>query len=441
MKIRLVSFLSSINTLLAFIALIYCYNLLSLNQIYVNRMLITLTSIVVTLSLIILYKKRLGFHFSYLLYLFLTHYGIFLVNVFTENPFYNSPFKYDWYYFNLTKSQAIVSIFIIIFALFSTLMPKQNKDSLEVSYSKRMSIAVVGYLCIIYFTIYYFILIYLNKINIGENYSEMHSRLGDIPFYELSILIFAVGICFILSVIKFDKLKVFLLIVSMPSFLLLVTGNRGELFYPLLAGLGILILRKFKLNFKIIMLMIMVFFILFPLIKEFRNINNNNYDGRRIDISSSLIEIGYTLRPVSYIVLWDDMREPKGNGISYYVPLQRQVANFLGKERITYENQPYSFRERLPTMGFSVVAEAYYNFRILGMIMIPIIISIILYSLSRSKNIYILSLGTGVLAILINNIRNAFSFVPGHIIFIIIIVFISFILEILLFKRGSSNHD
>lgn len=435
MKISILNISIILNLFLYFI--IFIVNITYNNDLYLVNIMRIQSFLLLTLfilTIIKLYERKQGFLLSYLIYLFLTHFGIFIVFIFANNPFYNSPFNYDWFYFNLPILYFTSSIGIVTFIIISLLL-KRNTITSHLDGNKYLKI--LGYILINLFTLAFIYWILSGSINLTLAYSDFHSSLSRIKYYEIFLLFFALGITFVLANTKLSDMKFPIIIASIPIVLLLLTGNRGEIFYPLLAGLGVLVNRGFKVNWKYIVLILLVFFLLFPLIKETRNLDNIAFEEINIDYSSSLVEVGYALRPLSYTILWDEFGEDKGNGVSYFVALQRQAANILPMEEISYDNKPYSFRDRLPTMGFSVLAEANYNFGKIGVIFIMSFIAVILYLLTNSYRPYLLTFGAGLLAILINNIRNSFSFVPGHVIVLIILIIATYIIQSLI-KRGKS---
>lgn len=394
--------------------------------------------ILFSITILALYKRRQGFLLSYLIYLFLTHFGIFIVYIFTDNPFIQGNYNADWFLFDLPSLYFISTIGILAFMITSLLL-KNDQGIYRLKSSKNL--LFLGYVFISLFTFGFIYLILSGQISLTLSYGEFHSSLSQIPNYEYLILIFSLGIVFVFTNVDIKNIKAPLFMLVIPVLLLLITGNRGEIFYPLLAALGSLINRGFKINYKYIIVILIVFFIVFPFVSETRNADDISLDEINIGLSSSLVEVGYTVRPLSYTILWDNLGEEKGRGISYFVAVQRQVANFLPIDKMDYENKAYSFRDRLPTMGFSVIAEAFYNFGRIGVIFVMILIALILNSLTSHKSVYVMSFGAGVLAILINNIRNAFSFVPGQIIFLLIIVMTVYLISSFNKRKEGSNFD
>lgn len=404
-----------------------------------NMFLMSIQSIIlillVILSSIIMLKRRQGLNLSYLLYLFLTHFGIFIVQIVQEQPFVNTDAPKDWYYFNTIELYLLSSFSIYVFLIFSLLLyNKSNVIKLE----GNKVLLILGYIIVLSFTVVYLYWMLTGQINLSLSYNELHRSLGNIPHYGTAIFLFSVGIVFILSNANVNDMKKPLLFLVVPILLLLLLGNRGEVFYPLLAGVGVLIVRGYNIKARHFIIAGLIFFLVFPVIKQTRNIDELDINEIQIDYTSSILEVGYTARPLAYTILWDQIGEEKGYGISYFVATQRQLANVMPFEKISYEGKPYNFRERIPNMGFSVVGEAYYNFSYLGPPVIFLIICGFIYFISSFKSVYWITFGGGVFAILINNIRNAFSFVPGQVIGLAILIITAYLIDKWI-KRRSKN--
>ncbi|MBO3078326.1 O-antigen polysaccharide polymerase Wzy [Mammaliicoccus vitulinus] len=408
---------------------LYVANLLALICFYNNyinfKVVTILTTLSVLLTLVELYKKKMGFVLAYLIYLFLTNFGVYITNVFIENPLIEYRGDLTWYSKNFDLVFIIVNIAILTFSILSFLIThlfdfKFNK-AIDIKNSGNSTFYYVGIILIVLFTFQFLYYILSGKININT-YQDYVSSIQEIKYYTLGVSMFSIGIAFSFANCNLKKMK-FLIIILIPSILLfLVTGNRGEVFYPMLSAVGVLIVRNFKIKSWMYILLFFTFFLLIPLIKLTRNLSTDGIQALNINWFSSLVEIGYTLRPLGFTVDWIQNGEKLAYGESYFAPLQRMFANIIpGMEKIDYMMVGYGFRYRLPGMGYSVVAEGYYNWGIIGVIIVMIVVCLVCIKLSNVNSFTGLSFGTAVLSILINNIRNSFSFVPQYIIIIVIL--------------------
>lgn len=423
--------------ILSILILVFSLFMIEIQRNLINQNYLTiLICIAYLITAYFLFKMRLGLTLVYLSYLFFTHAGIQIVDLFLEDPFINITYNTSWYDYSDSKNEAILIAFtfILFFCVCSVVMNMfsnkniENDDLININNYGDVKWVKIGAILINIFTVYFIFQVLVGNLKIFGVYQEFHSSLNYLEFYSTGIFFYAIGITLILSNINsIMKNKLYIFIMLIPATLLIITGNRGEIFFPMLAGLGVLITRGLKLNIKIVMSIVFIIFLLIPLVKEIRNLDSISTSEIEISILDPFVEIGYTLRPLVYTVEWVENGEELLWGESFLVPFQRGVSNFVPfMDPIEYEGKPYSFRDRLPTMGYSIVAESYYNFGFIGLILIPLLITFFLSKVGDNSNKFLnLTFATGVCAILINNIRNAFSFVPGQVImFSLIIIFV-----------------
>lgn len=400
--------------------------ILYLNYEWPVKMTIFMTFMHVVFSLLIIYVNKSGFAFVYLIYLSLAHFGIYFVTLFVNDPFIEYQGEFEWYYRDFKNLLILVILSLTIFSYTSVLISfrlKNNKNKLIEYVNKGNKYFFnIGIIFIILFTINFLMYIATGQIKLFGNYSEFHEGMSELPFYSYAITFLSIGIAFTFSNVSKNNIKLLLLILSIPTILLLLTGNRGEIMYPLFASVGVLIIRNFKFKKVFVLIIAFVFFVLIPIVKEVRVLNTKNINDIQINWFSSFIELGYTLRPFGYTKLWINHGESLAYGMSYVAPFQRMLANMLPSiDKIDYEMELYGFRYRLPGMGYSVISESYYNFGSVGIIIVMSIIAFLCYKMAATNNFERLSLFTAIVSILLNNIRNAFSFVPGQIIIVIFI--------------------
>lgn len=423
-----------------FLLLLFLYSYGSEN--YNIKLFITLSLIPVIMTAINLYRNKNGLIFVYLIYLFLSCLSIPLLEVFIEEPFKNTLLNTSWYFLPQSeKSILIAIIFVIIYSLCANLLTivknKENKTSLDFSPNLSKKYYVFGSFLVLSFFFYLVIQFALGNLPLFSTYQEYFAASGQVPYYATFLFLYAIGIVSILVTVTKANYKHSILLIMLPGLLLLLTGNRGELLYPLMAGVGILIVRGIRLNKKIIISLLVVFFLIIPLIGEVRNIASfDDVKEVGVSITDPFITIGYTLRPLIFTVGWIEDGEDFVHGESFIVPFQRGVANNLpGVEPVEYAGKSYNYRERLPTMGYSIIAESYHNFGLFGLFLLPpLIICVFLFG-ERSLSINRLIISGGIAAIMINNVRNAFSFVPGQIVMLLLSVLLFSICWELIEKR------
>jgi len=135
-----------------------------------------------------------------------------------------------------------------------------------------------------------------------------------------------------------------------------------------------------------------------------------------------LLELGGSLKPVYAVV---DSIKGRGEdyfyGETYVYPFYRQVQRLTGTRRGTaYTDRRFVavyISLRYGAIGFSTVAEAFFNGGILGVIVFSIVWGLVLGVLDRraSYSAYGLAVLSAVMIPMMINIRNSFIFVPAWI--------------------------
>lgn len=401
------------------------------SEIYFIKIYTVLVFFNFLITLKILYKNKNGLLFVYLIYLFLSCLSIPLVELFVEEPLKELSVTTSWYYSLYSEKSILISfIFVVVFCLYASLFTSKKRvewhNALSLKDTQSTKYFVFGCTLIFLFFIFLSYQFATGNLPIFSSYGDYFSRLTNIPFYSNFIFIYSIGIISLLASTSAKNLKYSFLIIMIPGLLLLITGNRGELMYPLLAGIGILLVRGLKINIKLVLSLGIVFFIIIPLVGEVRNMDSlDEVNELSISPADPFITIGYTLRPLVFTVEWIENGEEYLYGESFIVPVQRGIANNIpGVEAISYEGKSYNYRDRLPTMGYSIIAESYHNFGVISsFIIVPLIIVLLLFG-EKSNTINRLIISGGIAAILINNVRNAFSYVPGQIIMLLLLVII-----------------
>ncbi|MHD0445126.1 O-antigen polysaccharide polymerase Wzy family protein [Staphylococcus cohnii] len=399
--------------------------------------------VTVCMTVYLLYKKRKGFLLVYLVYLFLTNFGVFITNVFLANPLVEYHGDLSWYKMNTSNLFSIATFAILIFTTLSNLISLFSKANsnikLDIKRKGNDLFYYTGILFIIGFTIQFLFYILTGRLAINT-YGDYVSSIQELPMYTYGIFFFSIGIAFAFSNVKKTNIKYLVIILAPQVLLFLITGNRGEVFYPVLSALGVLIVRNYKIKWWMIITIVFTLFFVIPFIKVFRNMDSSSIEKIDINWFSSLVEIGYTLRPLGYVTRWIDGGESIAYGKSYLAPIQNIFSHFIpGLHSVNYEMVGYGFRYRLPGMGFNVIAEAYYNGAIVGIVIVILLVVLLLWKFTNFKSFEMLSMGTAIVSVLINNIRNAFSFVPAYILIILIIVVILLFIDSYIKKEMKAD--
>lgn len=438
-----------IKELINLIILIYLIFSLLLLMFYIiflpdweQKFITVLSALAAIGGLIVIYNKiGLGLSIIYLLYLSLSHLGVPVSLLFDSEALLKfRKYAPGWLWIDnhmATYSIALSGLGIISFSLtsffISNLRKKDIKEKLKIDYKGPKEIYTMGFVLLIISTFYLIGKVVNGELQIAGTYSDFRDSILNLKGYPWVLFLLATGLSFISASGDKKAIKQGFILFLIPSFLLVIGGNRGEVLYPLAGAVGILFLRKFKVNFKILVLSVLVFFILIPSVFQLRqqNIGDINIkENLTINITDPFVEIGHALRPLIHTTNWIENGESFGHGASYLLPIQRMIGiiPFLEKPQLDSSNKHY-LKERLPTQGYSVLAEAYYNFGKIGILMIPALISLVLFILGdKLNNYWSLAIAGAISAVLVNNVRNTFIFVPGQILMIVILLLITWLI-------------
>jgi hypothetical protein len=216
---------------------------------------------------------------------------------------------------------------------------------------------------------------------------------------------------------------------------LLITGNRGEVFYPLLTFAILVYRRGFRLPRTVIIATLVGLMVLFPIVAEVRQSGLGGVEDYELQIDpvAGIIEIGSALRPAATVSQWILDGETHLRGASYWLPFERMLGRILPS---VYERTDPAFDSRFvatyirqrtgSAMGYSPIGEAFLNFGQAGPLIVFLITGLLLsYLHIRAEYSLSLAILGAVLFPLINNVRNSFIFVPGQIIGGVVLILIS----------------
>ncbi len=436
---------------LALLTLILFYFLLS--DLTWNRDIILLLSLLSTLLsiIVIITSERhsiFGFTGIYLTYLSIAHFGVIgsLIISPTSLDNFNS---IDWVYHELILNASVISgLGIAIYTISSQSInffrkkeyDEKHYNSIFEMYSNN-GIKYVGILLLLTCNIYLLVSFFAGNLPLNAPYAYYRAAIELLPSYKWFLFAFATSIPFLFSSVKKNEFKWLIPLVLIPSVGLLLTGNRGEVFFPLAAGIAVLNKKGYKFRLKHLLIGSIIFFLLIPGIRLTRSAQDIRPDSvTNIRITDPFVEIGYTMRPFIETLRWFEAGEQHSYGKTYLLPFERAFYGlFPFDERPKLTGSPYNLTERTPRQGYSVIAEAYHNFGISGVLLIMAFFGLLFsFTDSRPHSPKYLAIMGGIFAALVNNIRNSFIFVPAHIVLVIILgTFISSLLQFILRNRKS----
>jgi hypothetical protein len=251
------------------------------------------------------------------------------------------------------------------------------------------------------------------------SYADFRRSTADSPHYSMMLFCLATGLAFTVATGSRTQVALALCLFAIPGGLLAVTGNRGEILYPAAAAVAAYATRGVRIRARWAAAGLVTFFVFIPVVEQVRQAGLGHADLGSVSLrwSDPFRTIGWTLRPLTFTVGWIDGGETFAAGQTYVLPLKRLVGTLTPfVERPTYESHSRYLKGRLPGQGYSVVAEAYYNFGVPGVLLVPFGLGVFLGVLGdRARTGLTLAFAAAVLAVLVNNVRNFSLFVPGQV--------------------------
>ncbi len=293
--------------------------------------------------------------------------------------------------------------------------------------SDNKGIVNIGYAFLIIVFLFYCFYLAIGAFKVGGSYSEFRDNvISTSNIYAYILMLYSMGIVFVIAAGDKKQIKIGIILYCLSAFILLMTGNKGEVFYSVLACIGVAKYRDFKVDKKIILLMCAIVFVIIPFVTANRETGiSNSINNVSLNFTDAFTEMGMQIRVSVYVL--DEMVRGTRNlmfGYSYYAPVINiisKIVPFIGLRLVTPSD--YNFLTKYAGMGFSQVAESYCNFGIVGIIIFFFVIGKMMAKKERSKlNRYQLAFWGCITSILINAARNRFAFVLGQALIIYIVI-------------------
>jgi hypothetical protein len=215
-----------------------------------------------------------------------------------------------------------------------------------------------------------------------------------------------------------------LIVFACWSIVVIPLGVRGAVFFPGAAALVVVWMKHPPRRIWWLVVLAILGLIVITLARQIRSVGLGA-TGELAVVSANpvdgLLELGGSLRPVVTVVDWIQDGETPLWGNSYWAPVERLAHHILP----LWEKLPSVKDERLLNVliqrrmgpiGFSPVAEAYYNFLWPGAVLIMFLMGVLLGSLDRLRGSEFQQAVLGIIFLpLLLQVRNDFSHVPGQI--------------------------
>lgn len=371
-----------------------------------------------------------------MLYTILTQFGLVVIYYILGETYLQNYTSYTLRFLKSEQlSEAILlgTIAIITYAIAANVELTQKRIALPFSrnvaenLSDNKGIVNIGYVFLIIVFLFYCFYLAIGAFTVGGSYSEFRDNvISTSNIYAYILMLYSMGIVFVIAAGDKKQIKIGIILYCLSAFILLMTGNKGEVFYSVLACIGVAKYRDFKVDKKIILLMCAIVFVIIPFVTANRETGiSNSINNVSLNFTDAFSEMGMQIRVSVYVL--DEMVSGTRNlmfGYSYYAPVINiisKIVPFIGLRLVTPSD--YNFLTKYAGMGFSQVAESYCNFGIVGIIIFFFVIGKMMAKKERSKlNRYQLAFWGCITSILINATRNRFAFVLGQALIIYIVI-------------------
>lgn len=423
--------LLSINVIMMVIAIMFYVMGISNKNVSIMSIV---SAIVIVITFKVFHKNILSFGFVFVLYNMVIHYGFGIV-YFLLSPEAAKRAYASWTlsFLNSSNYSLAVLISILAFEMFTILwilgfkshnvIGSQNDERY---FQNNNAFYVVGIIMLLITLIFFVVCLATGVFSLNSSYQDYRAALTDSSqLYNYVLIIYATGLTYVVAASDGRKLKVGIILFTMSAIILLLTGNKGEVFYAVLAALGIIGYKKYKMSPKMVVLIALIVFFIIPIVTATRSTGVlNNSQEIKGDLYEPIMEMGMQIRCVVYSL--DKVADGTYNymyGYSYIRPVLRLIGILIIPLR-NIKDIPINFNVDFSGMGFTQVAESYLNFGISGSLVVFGALGLVFGRkegkvLTNSK----LCLYGSILVILINMSRNTFVFVPGQM-FLMILLYI-----------------
>jgi oligosaccharide repeat unit polymerase len=440
----LVRFFSSLAVLLLVVALAPMIEALQLKTLCMLSIVIATVSWSITISTTP--KKALSFSGTYLGVFTIFHFGLAFAYMVGYDIVAARPthWYYDWFFSPETKTALVLStkasVAFSTGVCFSTLFRdfQKNRDLSEgfikpLISEKDFDYNILGFFLTTTSIMAWFIIVikYGGLATLVSPYMEFLDTTRELP---LKFTYYGVGLGMAVAGVGPGTMwrRVCFAIFALWALISFPLGLRGEVLFPLAGAVVVASLRApaIKLRWLIVSVIVLLFIISAARIVRVSGLGG---DLTSTSISSTnpmdaLAELGGSLRPVTETVSWINDGESPLNGTSYWAPFERMFQRVipLWNRVPSVEDQRLLnvlVQRRVGSIGYSPVAEAYYNFKHAGPIVIFFLLGAALGRIDRLRGNIANQLQAAIIIVpLLFNIRNAFSQVPGQLISGVIIV-------------------
>ena len=338
-------------------------------------------------------------YISFMIVYLAFHFGILPAEIMNPGVHLEQGSIYRWYYSVPFVREALnlSMVFLIGYILASfTPEPKltqrisaQHMPTETRQYYDRYFLALLSVVCGAWFFIVFIALGITNYVL----YNEL-ARGSNSGIFQ-TFLIFSyplIGLIFLLGLFYSRKVAPLMAVFGLWGVSAFVTGLRGEVLFPLAMSMPILIIQG-RIRFRpiIFTLLIVVILISSSFVRGYRNTVSVADSLENTSMLTGLAELGGSLRPAYESVRWisTGMMEFQ-HGASYYAPFERTFLGFVpiverlpAREDLRLMNVAIFELTNGGSYGFSIAAEAYINFGLLGTFFVGLVVGTVMLRFGR----------------------------------------------------------
>lgn len=352
-------------------------------------------ALVVLIVLLFVYQAQLANKADSILFFFTVGYAVFhfgMVPVYlgVSDSLESVGFNVFAWYENVQLIVAAYSIALtFLIGLVSSVILPVNRGESASEYvaadGRRVSYGVLAQLGLVFSVLAWFLVV----LFVGfQPYDLLLQALEQRGLGALIGLIHtAIGICFVLAVSSAVRLSFGIAVFFLWSAIAFVLGFRGEVAFPVLLAAGVLCVQgRMQLSLWKMVLTALVFLGLSSVVAVFRISTAQDGLLGAMSIARGLAELGGSIRPAYEVAGWIAGGDNFQLGATYFAPFERVFLRFFPiAERVPAE---LDFRlmnvliaNRAGPYGFSIAAEAYFNYGYFGCVGLGLVVGYFLRAL------------------------------------------------------------
>ena len=270
---------------------------------------------------------------------------------------------------------------------------------------------------------WFYIIVILAQIDLLGGYEAFYTGIGDFDITYIECLI-SLGLVVTLLGPGGSMKMAALLAVCVWAVAVLLLGHRGAILFPVAGAAASLGLQRRLLSPFKALIAAVILLGLIAAIRELRRTGVREADDLAVSVSpvDGLMELGSSLRPVREAFLWIQQGDEYSRGASFWAPFDRALYHVIpGWSRPAAELDERLLKniveQRAGAIGFSNLAESYYNLGPWGVLLEFMAIGFLFGKMDFWPARAHLQTIAGVCLIpLLVHVRNTFTPVPAQVI-------------------------